>query len=157
MDIEYIDFNSGKTKKHNIKEPDQGFFDFLESFASTEAQIRSKIDSLNISADAKALLYSLNKFTFTAGRHILKIGKKIIDFVLALLTNFPYLGFGLIFGLVLGALIAAIPLIGAALGSLATTIAVAIGATLGGIEEYKSGDLKTRIDNFMKSFAPLQN
>lgn len=157
MDIEYIDVNTGKILKHKINDPNHDFFDFLASFDSTEAKTKNKIDSLNISADAKALLFSLNKFAFTAGKFVLKIGKKIIDVILSLLKHFPYLSFGVIFGLVLGALVAAIPLIGAALGSLATTIALALGVTLGGLKEFESNDLKNRIDEFIKELAPLRN
>lgn len=157
MDIEYIDANTGKALKRRINDPSRDFFDFLASFDSTEAQIKNKIDSLNISADAKALLFNLSKFVFTAGKFVLKIGKKIIDIILSLLKNFPYLSFGVIFGLVLGAAVAAIPLIGAALGSLATTIALALGVTLGGLKEFESEDLKSRIDGFIKELAPLRD
>jgi hypothetical protein len=157
MDIEYIDSNTGKVFKQQIDDPDQSFWDFLASFECTEKQLQSKIDSLDISADKKAILSSLNKITFTAGRFVIKIGKKIIDVIFSLLKNFPYLGFGVIFGLVLGALISAIPLIGAALGAIATTITVALGVTLGGLEEYKSGDLRVRIDRFVKDLSPLNS
>ncbi len=157
MDIEYVDVNTGKPIKHKINEPSRDFFDFIASFDSTEAQIKDRIDNLDISADNKAKLFSLIKFTFTAGKFVIKIGKKIIDVILSLLKNFPYLGFGVIFGLVLGSLVAAIPLIGAALGSLATTIAVALGVTFGGLKEFESDDIKDRIDRFVKELAPLRN
>lgn len=157
MEIEYIDSNTGKVFKQQIDNPDQTFLDFLASFEFTEKQLQRKIDSLDISADKKAMLSSLNKFTFIAGRFVIKIGKKIIDVIFSLVKNFPYLGFGVIFGLVLGTLISAIPLIGAALGSLATTIAVALGVTFGCLEEYKSGDLRERIDSFVKDLSPLNS
>ena len=157
MEIEYIDPETGKSVKSLISEPNADFFSQVSSFSLTEKGVKEKIDNLNISADAKALLFSLNKFTFAAGRTAIKIGKKIIDVVFSLIKNFPYLSFGVIFGILLGALIAAIPLIGAALGSLATTIALALGVALGGLEEFKSDDLKKRIDTFVKDLSPLRN
>jgi len=156
MEIEYIDQNSGKVNRATVKELDQDFIGLMSSFGLSDSKIKSKIDSLNISADSKVLLNSLNKFVFTAGKVVIKIGKKIIDVIFALLKNFPYLSFGVICGLVLGALISAIPLLGAALGALATSIAVALGFVFGGLEEFKSEDIKERIDSFIKDLSPLQ-
>ncbi len=156
MEIEYVDQQTGKSSCATVKEISQDFIDLMSSFGLTDSKIKSKIESLNISADSKALLYSLNKFVFTAGKIVIKIGKKIIDVIFALLNNFPYLSFGVIFGLILGALIAAIPLIGAALGPLATSIAVALGVAFGSLEEFKSEDIKKRIDSFIKDLSPLQ-
>ena len=157
MEIEYIDPVTGKSVKSLIGDLNADFFAQLSAFRLTEKNVKERIDNLNISADAKALLFSLNKITFSVGRAVIKIGKKIIDVIFSLIKNFPYLSFGVIFGLLLGALIAAIPLIGAALGSLATTIALALGVALGGLEEFKSDDLKKRIDNFVKDLSPLRN
>lgn len=157
MEIEYIDPVTGKSVKSLIGDPNADFFAQLTSFSMTEKNAKEKIDKLSISADAKKLLFSLNKITFSVGRAVIKIGKKIIDVIFSLMKNFPCLSFGMIFGLLLGALIAAIPLIGAALGSLATMIALALGVALGGLEEFKSDDLKERIDQFIKDLSPLRN
>lgn len=37
------------------------------------------IDGLDISADAKSLLFRFSKATITAGQHVIKLGRKIID------------------------------------------------------------------------------
>lgn len=157
MDVNVNDVKSGKPFTTTISEPTASFFDFVGSFDLSDDRIQGLIDNINVSADTKALLYSFSKATITVGRTVVKIGRKILDFLFSLMKSFPNLTFGIAFGLVLGALIAAIPLIGAALGGLATVLALGFGVVLGGINELKQGDLGERVSDLLERLSPLAN
>ncbi len=156
MEVTSIDHESGEQVFTTVPDPKPDFFTLFEKFDLSDEQVRHAIDRMNISADAKALLYSFSKTTIRAGKMILKIGRKIIDILFSLMKAFPNLTFGIIFGLVVGALISAIPLIGIALGGLATHIAVAFGVVLGAKADFESGGLGKRIEAVLAEFAPLR-
>jgi hypothetical protein len=149
------DAKSGKPITESVSELPSSFFDFVGSFEFSDDRIRNLIDNINVSADTKALLYSFSKATITVGRAVVKIGKKILDFLFFLLKSFPSLTFGMVFGLVVGALIGAIPLIGVVLGAPATVLAVGLGVVLGGTNELKQGDLGERVREFLDRLSPL--
>ncbi len=155
MAVNVNDAKSGKTFTAPISEPPTSFFDFVGSVELSDDHIRSLIDNLNVSADTKALLYSFSKATITVGRTIVKIGRKITDFLFSLLKSFPSLTFGVVFGLVVGALIAAIPLIGTVLGPPAAVLALGFGVVLGGMNELKQGDLGERVSDLLDRLSPL--
>ncbi len=156
MKIVSIDPKTGKEVTTEIPDPSPGFFAFIDGIDLTDAQIRSYIDRMNVSADTKSLLYSFSKATIKVGKVILKIGRKILDILFAIVRAFPNITFGVIFGLVVGALVASIPVLGVVLGSLATTIAVAFGFVVGAKADLMSGDMGARIDAVLAQFAPLR-
>jgi hypothetical protein len=155
MGVSANDAKSTKPSTANVSEPPTSFFDFVGSFELSDDRILSLIDNLNVSADTKALLYSFSKATITVGRTLVKIGRKILDFLFSLLRSFPGLTFGMVFGLVVGALIAAIPLIGGVLGGPATALALGLGVALGGMNELKQDDLGERVRDLLKQLSPL--
>lgn len=156
MKVTIIDEQTGKEFQNEIPEPKAEFFSFVRETNLNEDQIRSSIDQMNVSADIKSLLHSFSKTTIRAGRAILKIGRKIIDFIFSLMKTFPYITFGVIFGLVAGMLIASIPLFGIVLGGLVTKLAVLFGFVLGSKTEFDSGDLGQRVESLIAEFAPLR-
>lgn len=154
MGVNASDAKSGKSFT-TVSEPPTSFFDFVGSFELSDDRIQSLIDNLNVSADTKALLYSFSKATIKVGRAIVKIGRKILDFLFSLLKSFPSLTFGMAFGLVVGALIAAIPVIGAVLGGPATALALGFGVVFGGMNELNQGDLGKRVSALLDRLSPL--
>lgn len=156
MKVTSIDSKTGKEVVTEISDPSPSFFTFVDGIDLTDEQIRSKIDQMKVSADVKALLYSFSKATIRAGKVILKIGRKIVDILFAIMRAFPNITFGVIFGVVVGALVASIPVIGFVLGSLAATIAVAFGFVVGAKADLLSGDMGARIDAVLAEFAPLR-
>lgn len=131
---------------------------FIQSMLKLEMsdnQIKKIIGDLNFSADVKSLLYSISKATIKAGQYILKIGRKIIDFVCLLFKEYPNATFGLIFGAIAGFLIAAIPIIGAVLSSLVTPILAVLGLGKGLLEDIKDKNLLRKIVEFNAGFEPL--
>lgn len=156
MKVSIIDEQTGKEIQNEIPEPQPEFFSFVRETQLHEDQISSTIDQMNVSADIKSILHSFSKTTIRAGKVILKIGRKIIDFIFALMKSFPNITFGVIFGLVVGMLITSIPLLGILLGGLVTKLAVLFGFGLGSKMEFDSGDLGQRVESLIAEFAPLR-
>ena len=139
----------------NGVEPPESFYEFVRSVEFSEDQIHAFIDNMEQSADIKAQLHSFLKLTVKAGRSVIKIGRKILDFLFLLSKSFPALSFGMLFGLVVGAIVTAIPVVGAILGGPATLLAVGLGFVTGGANELKQGDLGQRISDFLRQMSPL--
>jgi len=133
--------------------------DFIKSMANfelTDEQIKIQIDNLNISADAKFLLYTFSRATIRAGEYVLKIGRKIIDFVCSLVKAYPNVSFGLIFGSIIGFLITSIPIIGFLLGPIVTPIFIAFGLVGGLYEDMKDKQLERKIAEINAKFSPMK-
>ena len=126
---------------------------FVNSTERNDAQILGRIDSLNLSADAKALLSDLLKFGVEVGSTVLRIGRKILDFVLSLIQQFPKLGFAVILAAVLAALLSMVPLLGGLLSPVITPLALALGLSWGALKEYETGDFADRVKEFAARFA----
>jgi len=131
------------------------FIDSMSENSLSDDQIKKLIEKLDISADAKSMLYSFSQATIQAGEFVLKIGRKIIDFVFLLYKDYPMATFGMVFGAIAGFLVASIPILGAVLGPIFTPIAIAIGL-LGGLrEDLKDKALVRRVAEINANFAPL--
>ncbi len=156
MNISIIDPATGKEFTQSIAEPKPDFYDFAGQFEFNDEQLRARIDRMDISADAKAMLYSFSKATITAGKTIIKIGRKIIDILFTMLRQFPHLTFAVIFGYIVGALIATLPFIGAWLASIVTPLAILFGVVLAFPHELQAGELGARISAIVDKFAPLR-
>jgi len=156
MNINIIDPATGKVFTQSIAEPQPAFYDFTGQFEFSDEQVRAYIDRMDWSADVKAMVYSFTKATITAGKVIIKIGRKIIDILFTVLRQFPLLTFGVVFGYVVGALIAAIPLIGTLLAPIATPLAILFGVVLVFPYELRTGELGARISAIVDKFAPLR-
>ncbi|WP_133699338.1 hypothetical protein [Roseateles toxinivorans] len=126
---------------------------FVNSTGRTDRQILKRIESLNLSADAKALLADLLRVATKVGEHLLRVGRKIIDFVLLMLEKFPLLSFAVIIAAVVAALLGALPLLGGALSAVLTPLALALGVTWGAKLETESPDLAERVRDFATAFS----
>ena len=87
--------------------------------------LQDKIDRLQISADAKALLMDLAKVTLAVGGKVLAFGRKLLAFVLELANRFQNVLFGILIALALSAVLATLPLLGPAISALLTPLMVA--------------------------------
>ena len=121
----------------------------------SEAGIKKLIDNLNISADLKSMLHSISTVTIRAGEFILKIGKKIIDYVCYVLEKFPTASFGIVFGGIVGFLISSIPILGVVLGPVITPILIAFGLIAGAREDIKDSNLARKITEINAKFSAL--
>ena len=128
---------------------------FINTTERTDAQILRGIESLSVSADAKALLGDLFRLATRVGQTLLRVGRKIIDFVLTLVRAFPHICFAALVALVFTALIAMVPFIGAALASVLGPLALALGIVVGGVADFQSPDLAARVREFTTAFSGL--
>jgi len=109
---------------------------------NSESKIKSTLENLNISADAKSALYAIINTTVRAGRFIVKIGRKILDIVIETLRKFPNASFGLVLGGVIGILVASVPLIGVILAPFITPLAMIYGFVRGIERDLNDKDLE---------------
>ena len=132
------------------------FLKFLTEFEMSEEGIKRLIDELDISADAKSLLFSFSNASFRAGEYVIKIGRKIIDLVCLVYKEYPSATFGVVFGAIAGFLVSSIPIIGFVLGPIVTPILLAIGLFGGLLEDLKDNNLKRKIEEISAKFSPLK-
>jgi hypothetical protein len=128
---------------------------FVNSSERSDAQILRRIDSLSLSADTKALLADLLKFGTTVGNAFLRIGRKVLDFTLSLIQQFPALAFAVILAAVFAALLSMVPVLGGLLSPILTPLALALGVSWGAVKEYESADLADRVKEFAARFAQV--
>ncbi len=121
----------------------------------SDSKLNSYIDNLHLSADAKKLIASILKASVKVGELVIRVGKRIVELVLMLVSKFPNATFGLILGLIVGALVAAIPLLGALLGGLVAPIAAIFGLTKGYFEDLKDQNLERKIAEAAAMFQSL--
>lgn len=150
-----IDPKTGSEVNVQVDRIEGSFFESMRSFEMSEDAIKRLIDKLDISADAKSLLYTFSKATIKAGEYVIKIGRKILDYVCLVYREYPNVTFGIVFGAILGALISAIPFLGIVLGPIVTPIAMAIGLVGGLALDVQNKVLEGQITKIVSSFAPL--
>ena len=123
---------SGQSANLEVPSNLDKFFEIISAKEMPDGIVKRTIDELSISADGKALLYTLSKTTIFIGERVVKIGRKILDYACQLFKEFPNCGFGLVLGGIAGALFTAIPGLGVLLGPILSPILVLLGF-LGGI------------------------
>lgn len=156
MLIRGVNPETGDVYEAKAKKVDNNFLKFLKDFEMSENGIQRLIDNLNISADAKSLLFSFSKATIKVGEYVIKVGRKIIDIVCKVCKEFPSATFGVIFGAVAGFLVSSVPVIGVVLGPVLTPLAMAAGLILGLVEDIKDKALLRKIKEAQASFSPLE-
>jgi len=157
MKLSGVNGQTGENFEAEIDDLNEGFIQSMSDFEMSEAGIKKLIDNLDISADVKSALYWISTTTIKAGKFIINIGRKIIDFVCAVYKEYPSATFGLIFGGIVGCLIASIPIIGFILGSIATPILMALGLIIGGKEDLEDKRLARKIAEINAEFSPLNS
>lgn len=130
----------------------------LQSFVNTtersDPQILRRIESLDVSADAKALLADVLRLATRVGDTVLRIGRKILDFVLTMVRQFPALGFAVAVVAVITLLVSLVPFIGGALASLIGPLGLALGVAGAATLEMMEPDFRQRVADFAAGFQP---
>lgn len=130
---------------------------FINATSGTDSQILRRIESLPASADAKAVLGDLLKLGTRVGDTVLRIGRKIVDFSLLVLRQFPHLGFAAVMALVVGALLSMVPIVGTLLGGPLAALALALGVAWGAWRELGTPDLDVRVREFAAEFGKISH
>lgn len=156
MKISGLDAMTGEEILYESEAMNKNFIDELLEHNFSNEQIKKTIDNLDISADAKSALYTLSTITVKAGKYVIKLGRKLIDFVAETFKEYPNAGFGLIFGAILGFLISTIPFIGIVLGPIVTPILMAIGMSGGIFFDIQDKSLERKINAFNSKFQAFK-
>jgi hypothetical protein len=151
MKIEGVNPETGEKFEAEVSNLDQSFIEKMAEMDLPDVKIKRMIENLDIPADAKVLLYSISKTTIKAGQYIVKIGRKIIDFVCQLYKDYPSSTFSMIFGGLLGILLSTIPILGVLLGPMVT----AFLAVIGYIQDIKDKELNRKIVEISAKFTQL--
>lgn len=156
MIVEAVEPGTGKTiRMECVAESEDEIRDLL-SFDLSEEALKKRIDALPISADAKSLLFTLAKTTIRVGSMVVKIGRKVLDIVAAILAEFPMASTGTIFGAVFGYLVTSVPIIGFVLGPFIGALAIALGFAVGAIQDLANKALEHRIRSSVVSIEALK-
>ena len=132
-----VEPSTGKSAEIDIPANKSLFFEAMRSIDMPDGVVKRTIDRLDISADAKSLLYGLSKATIVVGEYVIKIGRKILDYACKLLKEFPNTAFGVVIGAVAGSLFSAIPGLGQLLGPVIAPILVFLGFAGGVFLDFK--------------------
>jgi len=155
MKVKGVDPKTGDEIEVEIENPNDGFFETMRNFDMSDEAIKRMIDKLNVSADAKSLLYTLSKATLKVGEYIIKIGRKILDAVCHIFKEFPMATFGVVFGGIVGTLITSIPVLGQIIGPIVTPILMALGLVGGLVLDFQDKMLERKIAVKVAEFSPL--
>ncbi|MBT4999762.1 MAG: hypothetical protein HOM91_02635 [Tateyamaria sp.] len=141
------------------------FEDALELVQSspTLREIKSYIDKTNLSADVKALLYDIAKFTYKVGEKVIAIGRYVFAWASEMAKKFPNLVLATIIALIIAALLSstlgAITIMGkaifAGLSALLSKLIVAAGITKGFLDDLRENAAKNEITKISSHFDAL--
>jgi hypothetical protein len=119
----------------------------------TKARIRARIENLDVSADAKAILFDFIDTVVAVGGKVLAVGRQILAFIFDLCERFPNTAFGLIIATVISTLIAAIPGLGPYLAPILAPLLLALGLAGGAVADLKDAVIRSRILRLEQYYA----
>lgn len=157
MFVEVVHPETGKRYRIDIPALRQEDLDRMIKEHSTDEKIKSYIEKLPVSAEIKAILFKLSKFTITVGQTLIKFGKKVIEIILLLTSKYTNATLGVIIGALLAFLIGLIPFLGAILSSFLASLLMLFGLGKGLWEDVKkdSPELAASISDAGMIFQPL--
>ncbi|MDA9780607.1 hypothetical protein N8338_01780 [Amylibacter sp.] len=88
--------NGVKNEYFNIKENELPDFDRLAEYSHSKRKINKIIQNLDLSSDAKAVLYSISDSAIKIGEILVPLGRTILSAALELLKIFPTLTLAII-------------------------------------------------------------
>lgn len=156
MIIEGTDPQTGKTVEMTCVADSEDEIRDLLSFDLSEDALKRRLHKLNISADAKSILFTIARRTIKIGALVVKIGRKILDIATKVLGEFPMASIGTIFGAILGYLVASIPIIGLVFGPFVGPLAIAFGFAVGATQDLSNQALARRIKASLAAFDNLK-
>ncbi|MBU3069396.1 hypothetical protein KOI40_06150 [Aestuariicella sp. G3-2] len=155
MKVQAVDSKTGKTVEKDLPSLSASFIGAMTDLEFSDEKIKRIISLMDISADAKSVLYSVSAVTIRIGQNVVKIGRKIIDGIAMLFEEFPNAAWGVVLGAIFGALISLVPMIGVALGAIIAPISMAYGLVKGLDEDLADKKLTRKIREMSQAYAPL--
>lgn len=117
--------------------------------------LNDRIERLQISADAKAVLMDISKITLTVGSKVLSFGRKILAIALELSSKFQNVLFGVLIALILSAVLATIPFLGPTVSTLMTPVMMSFGIARGAVEDFRNMSVQSEIDALKERMSIL--
>ena len=105
---------------------------------ATDQQIKSYLERLPVSAEIKALLFRITKFTITVGSAIVRVGKRLLEITMLLVKKYPNAGIGVVLGALIASLIGSIPLLGPPLAAFLGPLLMLFGLAKGLWDDVKA-------------------
>ena len=109
---------------------------------ATDVQVKNYLERLPVSAEIKALLFRITKFTITVGNAIVRLGKRLLEITMLLVKKYPNAGLGVILGALIASLIGAIPLLGPPLAAFLGPLLMLFGLAKGLWDDVKTREPK---------------
>jgi len=158
MIVKATNIDTGEQYEIDIPDLKESDVEKMGKEFATDEQIHHHIERLSVSAEIKAMLFKFAKFSISVGERAIKIGKKIIEIVMLLVSKYKMATFGLILGAFLTLLIGSIPLIGGVLAGFLAPLLMLFGLTKGVWEDLKksNSDLSDSISEAGEIFSPLK-
>lgn len=156
MIVEVVDPETGRAMQMECAAQSHEEIRDLLSFDLSEEALKKRLDALAISADAKSILFTIAKTTIRVGSVVLKVGRKVLDLIATVISDFPMTSTGTIFGAIVGYLVTSVPIIGMLLGPFVGTLAIAFGFAAGAIQDFGNKALERRILSSVATFHTLK-
>lgn len=129
----------------------------------TLRKIKSYIDQTSVSADMKAILFDVAKFSVKIGETVIAIGRRIFAISITLVKKFPNTAIGALVGAViatvLGGTLGALTIAGfapfAGLAAFLSKIVVLLGVGKGFIDDLLNNAAKSEMDRIAAQFDAL--
>ncbi len=116
-------------------------------------KLKDFLDRTNLSADVKALIYDLAKFTVKIGEVVVAVGRRIVSIAIWLAQTVPNITLGVLVALVVSTVLGGLPLMPAALALALQKLLLLIGVTAGAIEDIRQNAMKNAMDRVARQFS----
>lgn len=131
----------------------------LVQSSPTLRTIKSYIDQTDFSADVKALLNDIAKYSVKVGEKVIAIGRYIFSLATEIISRFPNLVLATIVALIVASLVqstlGSIPIF-AGLATLVSKLIVFLGVARGFLDDLRQNVLKTEMDNIATQFEAMR-
>ncbi|MFW8596148.1 hypothetical protein [Cribrihabitans neustonicus] len=139
-----------------ISDENRESIEWLSQMGLKPSELKARIETLDISADAKVILLQLATKVVRIGETVVKIGQKVLELVFKFTSSYPNTTFGVVFGAIAGTLISSIPIIGFVLGPLVSPILLLLGIALGAKTDFVEKAMEARIKSSLEPFNALK-
>lgn len=157
ISAEAVDPKTGKTISVEIEENKIAQFDDeLKSNSISKRKLNRIIDNLALSAGAKEFIASLMDKTLRVGKFVLKIGKRIVEIMVAIVDQYPKTTVGLVLGAIVFHLVSSIPFLGWFLGPVVASILVAFGLKDDFMDRWRNQAIDRKIREAIRPFEVLK-
>ena len=158
MQMELKNPKSGEVKVIEIDEQVAQQIKNSLSPGATKSKLHDAIDKFNVSAEVKALLFSLADLTIKIGNTSVFLGQKMLELVAYFVKQYPKTTLGLVVGSVIALIINSIPVIGWVAGWIITPLCLALGLAVGFWGDLQDKQFEKSIkDTVTEMFASLKH